>query len=124
MSTVSHLIRQIRALPYSDMMQVTNEVRDRLFDLTQQRIEANVLAEILSRLQEGQVPLSDATKEEEKVLREIFRVKRSMTIQKHHTGWSMEINSVPGSQVVHTELRTALNMMLDQMITLHVLTRK
>lgn len=124
MSTVSHLIRQIRALPYSDMMQVTSEVRDRLFDLTQQRIEANVLAEILSRLQEGQVPLSDATKEEEKVLKEIFRVKRSMSIQKHHNGWSMEIASVPGSQVVHTELRTALNMMLDQMITLHVLTRK
>lgn len=124
MTAVSQLIKQIRALPYSDMMMVTNEIRDRLHDLTQQRIEASVLAEILSRLQESNVPLSDATKEEEKVLREIFRVKRSMSIQKHHGGWMIDISTVPGAQVVHTELRIAWSMMLDQMITLHVLTRK
>lgn len=124
MSTVAHLIRQIRALPYADMMMVTSEIRDRLHDLTQQRIEANVLAEILSRLQEGQIPLSDATKEEEKILKEIFKVKRLLTIQRHNNGWSIQINSVPGSQVVNTELRTSFNMMLDQIITIHCLTRK
>lgn len=124
MSTVSHLVRQIRALPYADMMMVANEIRDRLGDLTQQRIEANTLAEILSRLNEGAIPISDATKEEEKVLKQIFRVKRAMSIQQHGSGWAIEVNSVPGSSVVHSDLRSSFGMMLDQVITIHCLTRK
>lgn len=126
MSTVAHIIKQIRALPYADMMVVTGEIRDRIHDLTQQRIEANTLAEILSRLNTGnKLAASDETKEEEKVLREIFRIKRALSVQRHgNGGWAVEINAVPGSQVVHTELRAAFGMMLDQIITLHVLTKK
>lgn len=124
MSAVRHLIKQIRALSYGDMMTVTGELRDRIDELTKHRIEANVLAEILTRLNEGKVSASDETVEEEKVLREIFRVKRALSIQRNGAGWTVEINNVPGSQAVSTELRHALNMMLDQSITLHVLTKK
>lgn len=120
---VAKVIRMIRALPYSDMMVVTSELRDRIADLTQQRIEANVLAEILCRLQENKVPLSEATAEEEKVLRQIFKVKRTITVQRHGNGWSIDIPTVPGGQVVTTELRGAFPMMLDQIITLNVLMK-
>lgn len=124
MSTVAHLIKQIRALPYADMMMVAEEIRDRIKALTQQQIEAVVLANILSRLQEGEIPISEQTTEEEKVLREIFNVKRTISVSKQGPGWQIEIPTVPGSQVLGKELRGMFPMMLDQIITLHVLTKK
>lgn len=125
MSAVSSLIKQIRALPYADMMMVAEEVRDRIGELTHHKIEAVVLADILARLQPGDVNSSDATREEEKVLKDIFRRKYSLTIQRHGSnGWAIDIPAVPGARVVSTELRQAFPMMLDQVITLHVLTKK
>ncbi len=124
MSAVRHVIKQIRALSYPDMMAVTGEIRDRLSELANARVEADVLAQILCRLNEGRLSSSEETLEEEKVLREIFRVKRAMSIQRTGNGWTVEVNNVPGSQAVAPELRQALSMMLDQIITLHVLTKK
>lgn len=124
MSTVSHLIKQIRALPYSDMMMVAGEIRDRIKDLTEQKIEAVVLADILSRLQAHTIDTSEQTKEEEKILREIFNVKRTISVAKQSKGWAIGIPTVPGSDVLGTELRGMFPMMLDQIITMHVLTKK
>jgi hypothetical protein len=124
-SAVSKLIREIRALPFSDMMLVAEELRDRIHGLTQHHIEAIVLAEILSRLQEGALPSEkQQSAEEEKVLRQIFNMKRSLNIQKWGLGWSIEVPTVAGSSVVGPELRPLFPMMLDQIITLHVLTKK
>jgi hypothetical protein len=124
MSTTTSLIKQIRALPYADMMLVATEIRDRIKDLTQQQIEAVVLANILSRLQEAEIPASEQTTEEERVLREIFRVKRVISVTRKNQGWHLNIPTVSGSDVLGTDLRGMLGMMLDQVITLHVLTKK
>lgn len=123
MSSVPSLIKQIRALPYNDMMMVAEEIRDRIKDLTQQKIEAVVLAGILSRLSQGESELDAATKEEEKVLKEIFRRKYNLTIIRHGNGWQIDIPAVRGAQVVGPELRGLFPMMLDQIITLHVLQK-
>lgn len=64
MSNVSNLVRQIRSLPFTDMMLVAEEIRSRISDLTQQKIEAVVLANILSRLQEGESPIMTPTLED------------------------------------------------------------
>lgn len=124
MSTVAHLIKQIRSLPYSDMMMVANELRDRIKDLTEQKIEAVVLADILCRLQSQTIDTSEQTKEEERVLRAIFNVKRTISVAKQGNGWTIDIPTVPGAQVLGTELRGMFPMMLDQIITMHVLTKK
>jgi|SRR5262245_14052051 len=124
MSTVAHLVKQIRALPYSDMMMVAAEIRDRIKDLTEQKIEAVVLADILSRLQSQSIDSSEQTKEEERVLRQIFNVKRTISVAKQGNGWAIGIPTVPGSDVLGTELRGMFPMMLDQIITMHVLTKK
>jgi hypothetical protein len=106
------------------MMLVATEIRDRIKDLTQQQIEAVVLANILSRLQEAEIPASEQTTEEERVLREIFRVKRVISVTRKNQGWHLNIPTVSGSDVLGTDLRGMLGMMLDQVITLHVLTKK
>jgi hypothetical protein len=124
MSTTTSLIKQIRSLPYADMMLVATEIRDRIKDLTQQQIEAVVLANILSRLQEAEIPASEQTTEEERVLRELFRVKRVISVTRKNQGWHLNIPTVSGSDVLGTDLRGMLGMMLDQVITLHVLTKK
>jgi len=123
MSQITHIVKQIRALPYADMMIVAEEVRDRIHDLTQHRIEAIVLADILSRIKPPTESVDAATVEDELILREIFRVKRSLTIAKHGKGWEIDIATVPGAQTMGLELRPLFNMMLDQIITLHVLQK-
>ncbi len=123
MSAITHVVKSIRALPYSDMMLVCEEIRDRIQGLTQQRIEAIVLADILARIKPNTVTLEETTDEEEKVLREIFRVKRSLTIQRQGVGWIIDVPTVPAGQVIGVELRPMFHMMLDQIITLHVLQK-
>lgn len=119
--SVASVIRAIRSLPYQDMMLVANELRDRIGELTHNKIEAVTLAEILVRLQTDQQPLSEQTREEEKILVEIFNRKRSVNISQRGTGWVIEIPTLDGSQVLGTELRPMFPMMLDQIITMHVL---
>lgn len=123
MSNVTHVIRQIRALPFNDMMLVAEEIKSRIGELTQHKIEAAVLAGILSRLTDGKGELTDVVKEDEAVLKEIFRVKRQCIIQKHGKGWQIDVPTVPGAQVVGQNLREMFSMMLDQIITLHVLKK-
>lgn len=121
--SVAGVVKQIRALPYADMMMVANEVKDRIKDLTSQKIEAVVLADILSRIQPGDIPVSDATKEEEKILNEVFRRKVSLSIQRLDKGWEIGVSVLPGSNVVGTELRPMFGQLLDQVITMHVLSK-
>jgi hypothetical protein len=123
MSAITNVIKQIRSLPYTDMMIVAEEIRDRIHQLTEQRIEAIVLADILARIKPESIQLTENTIEEEKVLKEIFRVKRSCVIGRHGAGWMIDISTVPGAQVVGVELRALFPMMLDQIITLHVLQK-
>lgn len=120
--SVASVIRAIRALPFSDMMLVAQELRDRIGDLTHQKIEAVTLAEILVRLQTDQQPLSQQTQQEEKILCEIFNRKRSINIAQRGNGWTIDIPTLAGSQVLGTELRPMFPMMLDQIITMHVLS--
>ena len=123
MSNVTHLIRQIRALPFNDMMLIAEELRARIGELTEQKIEAVVLAGILTRLSAGVGEMPDPVKEDEAVLKDIFRVKRQLIIQKHGKGWQIDVPTVPGAQVVGQNLREMFSMMLDQIITLHVLKK-
>lgn len=122
--SIPHLIRQIRALPYNDIMMVANELRDRIGELTHHKIEAVVLADILVRLQAGTVKPSDATLQEEKILREIFSRKRQITVSRKGNGWKIDVPSLPGAQVLGTELRPMFPMQLDQIITMHVLSKR
>lgn len=123
MSNVTHLIRQIRALPFNDMMLIAEELRARIGELTEQKIEAVVLAGILTRLSAGVGEMPDPVKEDEAVLKDIFRVKRQLIIQRHGRGWQIDVPTVPGAQVVGQNLREMFSMMLDQIITLHVLKK-
>lgn len=121
--SIAHVIKQIRALPYSDMMLMASEIRDRVGELTQQKIEAVMLADILARINPGNLALIDLAQEEEKVLRDIFRAKRAMSIQKMDKGWSIGITNIPQASAVGPELRPLFGQMLDQIITMHVLTK-
>lgn len=122
--SIASVIKQIRALPYADMMMVAEEIKARVKDLTQQKIEAVVLADILSRMQIGNIPLSEQSEQEEKILRQVFRRKLSLSIQQNGKGWDIGISTIAGTQVLGTELRPMFGQLLDQAITLHVLSQK
>jgi hypothetical protein len=55
--------------------------------------------------------------QEAKLTRRIFNRKRTISIAPSGSGYAVTIPTVPGSSVVHTNLRVALGQMLDQAIT-------
>lgn len=54
--------------------------------------------------------------QEARITRRIFNRKRTISITPSGKGYSVTIPTVPGSSVVHTNLRVALGQMLDQAI--------
>lgn len=121
------LIKQLRQLPYADMMELAEVVREQLVkrhaDAGISVIGQRSIADVLSAIQIGSVPQSEVTTAEQRILREIFTRKRQVTINKQGAGYAMEILTVPGSQVLGTDLRVIFPQMLDQITTLSALKR-
>jgi hypothetical protein len=127
MSSIENLTRQLRALPFCDMMQVAEELRERLMAQAPQDgfVQPVNLAKILSQLSTTDISLSEGTQADEKVLKRIFSRKRTFSISRQGTaGWDMFCSTLPGSNVLGTELRPMFGLMLDQIITFHELGKK
>jgi hypothetical protein len=117
------IAKQLRLLPYNDMMELAVLVEKYLANRSQsQTISAPLIAGILAQLPvEG---VTEAIAQDEQILKEIFRRKRSINITRANAGWEIDIPSLPGSQVFGTELRPMFGTQLDQVITFHVLNKK
>ena len=122
-TSIQNLTKQLRALPFLDMMQVAEELRARLVAQAPKDgfVEPANLARVLAQLDTTDITLSEMTQAEEKILRRIFARKRTVSIQRQGQGWEMSCSTLPGSQVLGTELRPMFQLMLDQVITMHEL---
>lgn len=116
------LAKHIRALTYTEMMQLAHELSVALNEKAKLAISQNTAAEILAGLQKDAV--EQASSQEEKFLREIFKHRRvSLGIQRNGNGWEIEAGTIPGSHAMGLELRPLFPMMLDQIVALHGLKR-
>lgn len=122
--SLKNLHNDLRKLSYLDMMTLSEALSEQL-SLRRAEYEtsgANVLANILSTLELAPAGLTDLEKDEEKLLREAFRRKTSVLIQREHAGWSIGCSTIPGSQVLGVALRPMFPLMLDQIVTVQALT--
>lgn len=123
MSTnLSQLTKQIRALPYADMMLVAEEIVVRLNSAKDDKLNAQMVATALAGIAIEPLSQSEVTKQEDVILGKIFSRKRTISITRRTNGWEISVPTLPASSVVGTELRPMFPMMLDQIITMHVLS--
>ena len=123
MNQIDNLIRQMRQLPYADMMELAKAVHERLEaqGASTLGVERTLIADVLSSIEVGSVPTSELTTEEQAVLRKVFNRKRTVTIAQLPTGFRMECSTLQGSGVLGTDLRVMWSNMLDQIVTLESL---
>lgn len=121
MTGIEQLMKQIRALSYQDMMLVADELSKVLAAKQLDKLNGHMIATALLGLTLVPPDSSDQTKRDELLLGKIFSRKRQINVTRHTTGWELQVPSLPASQVIGTELRVMFPMLLDQLVTMHVL---
>ncbi len=115
------LVKVLRTLPYVQMMELANFIAGELNrgEREPDLISAECIAEILVK-----VPLADTDleKRERALLKQAFRIKRAVTVRNFAQGYSVEVQTLPGSTVTGTDLRAMFGQMLDQIVTMQVLS--
>ena len=119
--SLKNVMWEIRLLSYTDMMTLAAELEKQLNGA--KTPTATHLADLLSKLNVAGPELTELEKNELKYLKEIFSRKRSCVIKADGGGFTMTIDSLPGSQVVGLTPRVMFPMLLDQIITMHALQR-
>ena len=123
--SLRHVVQELRNLTYNEMMELAQRIAreiDARIRAADQETPGNVLAEIISKLNIVSPELTDLEKHEAKYIQEIFSRRRAITI-KHDKGFSMTCESLPGGAVVGTDLRKMFNQLMDQLVTMHALSK-
>lgn len=120
---LQNLTKQIRNLPYSDMVQVAQNLCAELQRRNDENIDAFLVANALIAAVSGPVTVSDITASEEKIFRKMFNRKRTITVS-HDGYWRIDLGTIAGASAQGTELRATLAQMLDAAITVHILTKE
>lgn len=123
MSSLPIVMKHIRALPYHEMLELAKHVEKELRRSREEKEAGDVLAKVLSRtaVTFDAASISEAVKQEERMFRRAFSRKRTIAVDAKSHGWEIHCSTLPGSQVIGTELRPLFPQMLDQIITLEAL---
>lgn len=117
-------LKQLKVLSYADMMVLGEEVSKRLTQYHTGSIDAQLIAGTISRIaNESTLEPTDISRQEDKILKTVFKRKRQINVEPHLGGYGLSVPTVQGSNVVGTDLRAMFPMMLDQIITLHILSK-
>lgn len=123
MSSLPIVMKHIRALPYHEMQELSKHIEAELRRSRNEKETGDILANVLSRAAVGFDPTSitDAVKQEEKLFRLAFSRKRAISVKSQQNGWEVRCDTLPGSQIIGTQLRPLFPQMLDQILTLEAL---
>ncbi len=113
------LMKALRQLSYSEMMKLSDELTKQLETQRSFHDKQNHLADILSKLEFPAV--AAVIKQEDVLLRQSFSRKRSISVKFDKGGYYVVCETLPGSQVVATDLRSVFPQMLDQIVTMQAL---
>lgn len=111
---ITDFLKLLRNMPYTDMMLIAAELDTRIPENATQRDIADALAALAT------APLpdrSDISKAEQEALRKVFGRDRAIKVRKlvnnGKHGWHVEVTGPHGASVVNTDLKTALDQLLD-----------
>lgn len=120
--SASSLIAQIRSCPYGDMMTLARELAKRLEAHRKNDLDAAMLAEALNSLTEIKLPhMDNGSKQEEEILKRVFKSQRNIKVTKVNGGWRLDISGNNGVTVQAKELKDGLTQLVDNLIVAHAL---
>ena len=111
------LTKALRDLPYIDMMKVADVVRTALGKKATRIPELHEMADALAAVRPLMTSIASEVAQEEEVFALAIRRKRQIIVEPQPHGWRV---SIPGTHAscVSTDLRHALNTVLDQFVML------
>lgn len=119
------LMRQIRSLPFSDMVALADRVKSELVSRQNEEVDAYLVAHALINavsLESATKP-SDLTMSEEKAFRKVFSRKRTFSIAQKGMVWELDMTTMKGATARGTELRATMGVLLDQIAMIQILTK-
>lgn len=121
---IADFVRQLRVLPYADMMVVARALTQTLSD--QQKasgtkvIDPMHVAEALLQLSKMKIEDSPNTTQEHKIAQDIFARRRSISIKAVNGGYQFDLSTCNAS-VMNKDLKTGLSQLIDTIVTAQAL---
>jgi hypothetical protein len=121
---IADFVRQLRVLPYADMMVVARALTQTLSD--QQKasgtkvIDPMHVAEALLQLSKMKIEDSPNTTQEHKIAQDIFTRRRSISIKAVNGGFQFDLSTCNAS-VMNKDLKTGLGQLIDTIVTAQAL---
>jgi hypothetical protein len=111
---ITDFLKQLRNMPYTDMVLIASELGKHI----QVKGSTRDIADGLAALAATPLPdRSDISKAEQEALRKVFGRDRTIKVRKLNNngkhGWHVEVTGPHGASVVNTDLKTALDQLLD-----------
>jgi hypothetical protein len=119
---IADFIKQLRQLPYADMMKVAGELSLVLNRGQKNTRAVQEIAAALSELSTMHIDDSVSTQQENKILREMFRTKRTISIKEFNGGFNIELSTLRG-HMMHKDLKQGLGQMLDTLVAARALEK-
>jgi hypothetical protein len=118
---IADFLKQLRTLPYADMMLVAKQLSEILNRQAKLNVSSQLMAASLAEMSGMPIEDSLSTREENKILRELFRVKRTLTVKEFNGGFKIDLPTLHGN-MMHKDLRQGISQMLDTMVAARSLT--
>lgn len=118
---IADFLKQLRQLPYQDMMIVAQELTRELEKHGAE--DTSDVAAALSAVAGMKLEDSMSTQQEHKILRELFSRKRSISVKEHNGGFTIQLDTLRG-HMMHKDLKQGISLMLDTLVAAQALKGK
>ncbi len=113
---LADFLKELRKLPYSDMMQVAKALSEEMDNV----YSANKIADDLATVSQMKIADSGSTQVDQKIVRKLFGRKRSISIRPDGAGYRVSVPTL-NVNTSHTDLRSALTHVIDIAVTAEAL---
>lgn len=126
--SVPSLVKAIHQLTYLEMCAVAAELSTAIMMLEAKRTpDKSVQGPIHEDVAHAMLSLraaSDVLGQEDKLLRQLFSRKRSISVELKSGGWYTDITTLDAAKAAGVSLRESLNKTIDQIVTMQALRPK
>jgi hypothetical protein len=115
---LADVLKQLRALPYSDMIELAKALEEHLDGAKGPPV--NCIADALAEVAKSPIQQSELTDADHKLLQQIFSRRRSISIKAMNGGFQIDLQSLNGN-VMTQDLRVGITQLIDTIVAARAL---
>lgn len=116
---LADVLKQLRMLPYEDMKNLAIELRNAMAGKAPQLNEL-IIADGLASVSKLEIADGIISTSDQKIMRELFRQRRSMSIKELNGGFQIELQTLHVS-VLHRDLKIGVHQAIDTAVAARAL---